>query len=279
MARSFLFGRGRTARLSALAFTPLLFLTACGDDGDDNVLQVGVNAEYPPGEFLDEDGETVVGFNVDLFDAVAEELGMETEWVPAEFDAIITGVDSGQYDVGVSSFTINEERLEQVHMISYMIAGTQWFTQDGNPDSIDPEDACGLNIAVEQATVQVEDLEARNEECVEAGEDEISLEQFDSQELATASVQSGVNHASVADSPVAGFAVEETGDELELLGEVYDDAPYGAVVSHENTELAEEIQAAYQAIMDDGTYESILEEWGVADGGIDTAALDPDVSE
>jgi polar amino acid transport system substrate-binding protein len=73
------------------------------------------------------------------------------------FDSIILGVGSGKYDIGVSSFTINDER-KAANMISYFKAGTQWVTQKGNPKKVDPNNACGLNIAVQKGTVQVDDL-------------------------------------------------------------------------------------------------------------------------
>lgn len=240
-------------------------------------LRIGVNAEYPPGEYLDDDQETIVGFNVDLFDAVADKLDLDVHWENAPFDNIIIGVDSGEYDAGVSSFTINEERLEQVTMVSYFTVGTQWFTRSDNPDDVDPDDACGLNIAVETATVQVDDLEARSEECVEAGEEEISIEEFPSQENATETVVSGVNHAGLADLPVVAYAIEQTGDQLEPLGEQYEAAPYGAVIHEDADELAEAVQAGYGAIIDDGIYDEILSEWDVAEGGIPEPEVNPEV--
>jgi polar amino acid transport system substrate-binding protein len=77
---------------------------------DKGTITIGVDASYAPNEFLDTDGKTVKGFDVDLFNAVAGQFGLKTEWVPANFDSIIVGVQSGKYDVGVSSFTINDKR-------------------------------------------------------------------------------------------------------------------------------------------------------------------------
>ena len=102
-------------------------------------ITIGVDASYAPNEFLDTDGKTVKGFDVDLFNAVAQKFGLKTEWVPANFDSIIVGVQSGQFDVGVSSFTINDKRKEQVNMVSYFNAGTQWAAAPGNPKNVDPE--------------------------------------------------------------------------------------------------------------------------------------------
>ena len=109
--------------------------------------------------------------DVELFDAVMAKFGVKTEWVPSAFDSIILGVQSGKYDVGVSSFTINTERLQQATMVSYFTAGTQWVTQKGNPKGVDPDDACGKTVAVQKGTVQAdEDLPARNKACTDAGQ-------------------------------------------------------------------------------------------------------------
>ena len=131
---------------------------------------IGTDATYQPNEYLDSDGKTVIGMDVELFDAVMAKFGVKTEWVPTGFDQIILGVTSGKYDVGVSSFTVNAEREKQATMVSYFKAGTQWVTQKGNPKKVDPENACGLSIAVQKATVQSDvDLPKRSKACTDAG--------------------------------------------------------------------------------------------------------------
>ena len=86
---------------------------------------VGVDATYAPNELLDADGKTVKGWDVDLFNAVAQKFGVTVEWQPANFDSIIIGVDSGKFDIGVSSFTINDKRKTQANMVSYYSAGSE----------------------------------------------------------------------------------------------------------------------------------------------------------
>jgi ABC-type amino acid transport substrate-binding protein len=105
---------------------------------------VGTDATYAPNEFLNADGKTVQGMDVDLFNAVMQKFGIKVEWTPASFDSIITGVQGGKYDVGVSSFTINNDRMKQVNMVSYFNAGTQWATAPGNPKKVNPQSPCGL---------------------------------------------------------------------------------------------------------------------------------------
>src|SRR4051794_39734020 len=82
-------------------------------------LVIGTDSTYAPNEFLDTDGKTVIGFDVDLFNAVAGKFGLTTQWQSAPFDSITPGVNPGKYGPGFSSFTINAPRLKQVNMVSY----------------------------------------------------------------------------------------------------------------------------------------------------------------
>lgn len=243
------------------------------------VVSIGVEAEYPPGEYLDDDGETVLGFNVDLVTAALNKLDLETEWVPANFDSIIIGVDTGSHTLGASSFSITQERMEAVNMVSYFSSGTQWFAKTGNPENVDPDNACGMRIAVQTGTTHDTDIEARSEACVEAGEDAITIEKFQNQPLATASVVSGVNDASLADLPTSLFALQETGEQLEFIGDQYDAAPYGVLTHKDDTEMAEALAAAFNAIIEDGTYDTILQEWGIEVGALDASEVNPSVDE
>jgi polar amino acid transport system substrate-binding protein len=247
------------------------------DIKSDGALSVGSDTTYAPNEFLAEDGKTIIGFDVDLFTLVAQKLGLEAEFETAPFDSIIAGVGSGRYEAGVSSFTINSERLQQANMISYYSAGTQWSTKKGNPDDVDPDNACGLQIAVQKATVQVEDITARSEACEAAGKEPITIDQYEGQDEATAAVVSGKDVAGLADSPIMAYAVSQTNGQLELLGDIYDAAPYGYVVAKDQTEFAQAIADAVKSLIDDGSYQTVLEKWGVEDGAIDDPTVNPTV--
>ena len=241
----------------------------------DGKLTVGSDTSYAPSEFIDTDGQTIVGFDVDLFKAVAQKLGLEADFQTASFDSIIAGVGSGKYEVGVSSFTINPDRMKQANMISYYSAGTQWATKKGNPEKVDPADACGLSIAVQKATVQVDDITARSKKCTSAGKDPITIDQYEGQDEATAAVVSGKDVAMLADSPVSAYAVEQTKGQLELLGDIYDSAPYGYVVAKDQTDFAQAIADAVKSLIDDGTYEKVLKKWGVEGGAITDPTVNP----
>jgi polar amino acid transport system substrate-binding protein len=229
-------------------------------------IMIGTDASYAPNQFTE--GDKIVGSEVDLFTAVAKKLGVEAEFQNAPFASIIPGVTSAKYDLGVSSFTINDERLKQVLMVSYFNAGTQWATQAGNPQGIDPENPCGKNIAVQANTVQdQDDLPARQKKC---GSNPMKIQKYAGQDTATAAVATGKADAMLADSPITAYAVSKSGGKLEILGDVYDAAPYGVVVAKDNQQLADAVAEALTAMKADGSYEEVLKAWGTEGGAIDT---------
>jgi polar amino acid transport system substrate-binding protein len=243
----------------------------------DGVITVGSDTTYPPAEFIGEDGSTIVGFDVDLFSLVAKKLGLKAKFQTSPFDSLIAGVGSGKYEAGVSSFTINAERLQQANMVSYFNAGTQWATKKGNPAKVDPDNACGKKIAVQKATVQVDDITARSQKCTSAGKDAITIDQYDGQDEATASVVSGKDDAGLADLPVMIYAVQQSKGQLEILGKPYGAAPYGYVVPKDQTQFAQAMADAVKALIADGSYLKVLKKWGVEGGAITDPTVNPTV--
>ena len=236
---------------------------------------VGTDATYAPNEFLGDDGKTVKGMDVDLFNAVAQKFGVEVDWVPANFDSIILGVDSGKYDVGVSSFTINPDRKKQVNMVSYFNAGTQWAVLKGNPKKVDPDNACGLSIGVQKGTVQIDDLTARSKKCTDAGKKPITQIVEQAQSKVTADLVSGKADAMLADSPIGLYAIKQTGGQLEALGTTYDAAPYGIVLPKSETAFAQAIAEALTSLDSSGDYKKTLSNWGNDSGAVSTFAVNP----
>jgi len=236
---------------------------------------VGVDATYAPNEFLAADGKTVQGMDVDLFNAVAQKFGVTAEWVPANFDGIILGANSGKYDVGVSSFTINDKRKQQVNMVSYFNAGTQWAVLKGNPKKVDPDNACGLSIGVQKGTVQIDDLTARSKKCTDAGKKAITQIVEQAQAKVTADLVSGKADAMLADSPIGLYAVKQTKGQLEAVGKVYDAAPYGFVIPKTETDFAQAIVDALKALDSSGDYKKALSAWGNDTGAISDFAVNP----
>ncbi|MGZ4436304.1 MAG: ABC transporter substrate-binding protein [Nocardioidaceae bacterium] len=241
----------------------------------DGIITVGTDATYAPNEFLAPDGKTVIGFEIDLFKAMSAKLGLKPSFVPTPFGSIIPGITSGKYEIGVSSFTINSAREQQTNMVSYFSAGTLWGTKKGNPDQVDPNNACGKKIAVQKATVQADDITARSKKCTSAGKPAIQIDQYQGQDQATAAVVSGKDQAMLADSSVVAYATIQTHGQMQLLGKVYDSAPYGMVVAKKDTAFAGAIRDTVAALIADGTYKKILDSWHVGFGAISNPQVNP----
>ena len=98
---------------------------------------------------------------------------------------------------------------------------------------------------------------------------------YKGQDQATAAVVSGKADAMLADSPVVAYAVKQSAGQLETLGDIYEAAPYGYVVPKEETEFADALAAALQAVEADGSYEAALSKWGVEQGAVTDFAVNP----
>jgi polar amino acid transport system substrate-binding protein len=268
-------GAAVSSKLAAVKADPALAAKVPKAVASDGTITVGTDATYPPNEFLAKDGKTVVGFDVDLFRAVAAKLGLKVTFSPTPFGSIIPGISSGKYEAGVSSFTINPQRVKQTNMVSYFSAGTQWGAKRGNPDNVDANNACGKKIAVQKATVQADDVTARSKKCTSAGKPAIQIDQYQGQDQATAAVVSGKDQAMLADSPVIAYAVVQTKGQMEKLGPVYASAPYGYVVAKNDKALADALQGALTALIKGGTYKSILHRWFVDDGALSNPQVNP----
>jgi len=267
---------GNTATTAAVAVDQALAAKVPDAIKSDGTIKVGTDSTYAPSEFLDADGKTVVGFDIDLFNAVAAKLGLKAEYQSAKFGDIIPGIESGKYEIGVSSFTVNDERKQQVNMVSYFNAGTQWATKKGNPSGVQPDAACGKKVAVQTNTVQdTEDLAKRLKDCQAAGKPAITVDRYQDQGQATAAVVTGKDDAMLADSPVVAYAVKQSGGQLEALGDIYEAAPYGYVVKKDQTDFAQALADSLKALVSDGSYKQVLDKWGVAAGAIDNPAVNP----
>jgi polar amino acid transport system substrate-binding protein len=239
----------------------------------DGKIVIGTDASYPPNEFTDTDGSTIIGLDVDLGNAVAAKLGLTAEFQNSQFSGIIPGVEGGKYELAMSSFTINDERIQTVDMVSYFSAGTSLAVKSGNPDGIRADDLCGKAVAVQAGTVQVEDLAARNTECTTSGKPPIAVTELPEQTAVTLQLTTSKVAAMLADSPVVAYAITTTDGALEAVGEPYDTAPYGIVLAKNQGDFSKAVQGAVQSLIDDGSYAAILEKWNVSNGAIPTSEV------
>lgn len=238
-------------------------------------LVIGAAIDYAPAEFRAEDLQTAIGYDVDMGKALGKVLGVETEVSAAEFASLLPGIGS-KYDLGISSFTITAERTKSYNMISYITVGSSFAVQKGNPQGFDVADLCGQSIGVQTGTYQEDDLAAKSEECVAAGNQKIDVLSYGTQSDVTTNLIGGKVIAFYADSTVADYSVALTNDQVEVVGGVLDAAPQGIVVAQDDAELTAAVQAAMQHLMDEGIWTEILASWGVAENAaLSKAELNP----
>ena len=240
----------------------------------DGKLTVGMDTSYAPAEFLAEDGKTPIGFDIDIAKALANMFGLEAVPQTSNFDSIIPSIGT-KYDIGISSFTITPERMEAVDFVSMFKAGSTWVVKKGNPNKVDTSDLCGLKIAVQTGTTQEEEVNAAAKQCKADGKSEVQILSNKLQTDVTTNVATGKADVFYADSPVAGYAIAQTEDTLEALGEDVGVTKEAVAIKKGDSDTAKAVQAALQKLMDDGTYMKILKHWGVEAGAIDKAEINP----
>ena len=289
-------GRWRALTGSLMAVL-VLVAGACGDDddGEDVVLSdlgrrlpeqvqdrgrliVGSDIAYAPMEFFREGTEVAQGVDVELCDAIAARFGQgfRCEFRNAVFDTLITGLKAGRFDVIMSSMTDNAERQQEIDFVDYFLAGSSVLVRKGNPEGIASlNDLCGKTVALQRGTTNEELGQAQARACGAQGGPELTVLPFDTDPEAQQQVKVGRAVADIADFPVAAYAARTSGggNDFEVVGEQIDPAPYGIAVAKNKTPLRDAVQDALRAVIADGTYDRILEKWGVSRGALKTAQV------
>ena len=237
-------------------------------------LVIAADATYAPNEFIGSDGHTVVGMDADLAHAIFPLLGLKVSVVNATFATIIAGLQSGKYDVGMSSFTDTKAREQQVNFVDYFEAGTSFFEKSsGGPKVTNLASICGLTVSVEAGTTERIDAIGQKSKCTKAGKKPDSVLTFLTQSEANLALHSGRAQVSMADSPVAAYQVKKSGGAFKLVGQSYGVAPYGIAVPKQDGTLDKAILAALKDLVANGQYASILKKWGVQPGADTHPAL------
>lgn len=236
----------------------------------DGVLNVGTNPPFAPFEFKDSHGQ-IIGVEMDLARAVAGVMGLDFQAEDMDFAMILPAVSAGSLDAGASGFTDIEERRQSYDFVNFLYAGVQWAAQPGN--DVDPNDACGLTVSVQRTTVSdTDDVRPKSEACEAAGKEPITVLAFDTADNAALAALVGRADAYSADSPVSAWAVERSDGELEMIGEMFDAAPYGFAVP-KGSPLAPAMAAAMQHLIENGEYARILDQWNIDTGLLDRALI------
>jgi polar amino acid transport system substrate-binding protein len=235
-------------------------------------LQVATDATYPPDESMK--GTTMIGFDVDLFKAVAATLGLKESENNVTFDNIIPGISSGRYQIGNSSFTDTKVREKTVNFVDYFQAGEGVYAKSSSKAKFTGlKSFCGSTVAVETGTTEQSDATNTAKTCPSGKK--LTVLPFPTQTEANLAVSSGHATFGFVDSQIAGYIASTSGGLFKVVGNAIEVAPYGIATPKNSagTGLAKAIQAALKTLISNGTYHAILVKWGVTGGALTSSQI------
>lgn len=256
----------RAVRTIAAAGATALLLSACGGDGgadggegsglnliNDGTLVVAMSGEFQPFSYFE--GNDLTGFDYEIGEAIAEELGLEFESQTGAFDTLIGGIQANRYDVLIASMSNTPERDEAVDFSDgYYVSGAQAF--------VAPDTECSDITQLDSPVVGVASGTTYQNYLNEEGADWVGeVRTFSSDITALQDVATGRLDAAMTDRNVGLHQIQESDLELELCGPpLYVEEPAFAV-KEGNAELQAALNDALAEIKDNGTYGEISDKY------------------
>lgn len=265
---------------ASLAFAGALALTGCGNSDapadaagsadasgsdtmqlvTDGALTIGTSAEYEPFEYM-EDGE-YKGFDLELAQAIADDLGLELKIENVDFDTIVPGVASGtKYDMGIAAITATPEREKEVGFTDsyYMddqaivtMADNTEITGDNYADALNAE---GVKIAVQSGST----AEAFAKENFPNAE----LVPFKNATDCFAAVQSSQADALVTNRSVAAQLVATSFSNEQVIKQISTGEEYAIAVNKDNTALLDALNDSIAKLTEDGTVDELMTKYNI----------------
>ncbi|WP_248783919.1 transporter substrate-binding domain-containing protein [Actinoalloteichus caeruleus] len=273
----------RSGALAPVALVPALALVLAGCGGgeqgvevdgvpivEEGALKTCTHLSYRPFQF--NEGGEVVGFDVDLVDLVAEDLGLEQQIVDISFDTITSGaaLDTGECDVAAAGMTITDARSENFDFSDPYFDARQALITTADSGITGVDDLAGGSVGVQNDTTGKDWAEAELADGTE-------IRSYDDLPLLLAAVETGEVDAGINDNGVLYDAANEN-DTFAVVADIETNEQYGIGVRKDNDALRERINEVLQAAREDGRYEEIYVKWfGVAPEGVGTdATVDED---
>jgi polar amino acid transport system substrate-binding protein len=233
-------------------------------------LTLATDAQYPPCESIDPKTKKMVGFEPDLWDAIAEKAGYKLKIENTGFDSLIPGVQSGRYDVAMECISDSLERQKQVSFVDFIYAKNSVITTADYKGAItasDPLSVCGETMGSQTGFDSINSInDVINPKCKDAGKAVVKIQTYPSASATYNALYSGRVDFIIQDTAAASILNESapvklTTYENTLLPEYY----LGIVFNKDDTELQQEWLTALKAVIADGTYEKVLAKWKLSD--------------
>jgi polar amino acid transport system substrate-binding protein len=247
-------------------------------------LQIATDATYAPNESVNPDTGAIEGWDIDFGKAICKVMGVACTFNNVIFADIIPQLKATapRYVFSISSWTPTQQREDGgIDFITYYKAGEAWIVKaTGGPTISTAVDMCGHTVAVETGTTEESDawgfmgkqvggtaIAGDKDNCTTAGKQDIKVTSFDKQTDANSALLSGRAEIMWVDQPVADFQVKQSAGKMKLGGQPCSVSPYGIALV-KGSPLEKAMTDAVKYLMDNGYYTTILNDWGVADGGI-----------
>jgi len=234
-----------------LIILTLSLLASCSQKSD--ALVVATDAAFPPFEYIEENSKEIIGFDIDLMNAIAEKADLNIIYQNVAWDPLLAGMADCQYDMAISAMTITPERAEQFSFSDpYINAGQIVAVKIDNETITGPADLVGKTIGAQIGTTGAMEAESIAD---------TTLKVYDTYELAFLDLANGQIDAVVADYPTAVAFVNQNAERLKVVGEVFTDENYGVAFCMGNTELISQVNAALAELKDEGFIDELVDKW------------------
>lgn len=241
--------------LAALVVATFFACQRQEEEPDVTTITVATDATWPPMEFVNQDKE-IVGYDIDLMNAIADAAGFEVVFQNTAWDGIFAGLATGEYDAVISSVTITEERQETMDFSDpYINAGQVLIVQQSTSGVTELADLAGQTVGAQIGTTGA--FEIQNADGVE-------LATYDELGLAIEDLANGRIAGVVADTPIAADFVlqnEEYSATLRIVGEPFTEEFYGIAVNKGNAEVLALINEGLDAVQAEGIPEQLEDKW------------------
>lgn len=271
----------RTLRLPGLALIASLVSAGAGAQAVDpaahaalpdknkqsGTLEVATSLQWPPFDFRSESGEPD-GIDIRLVTALAQRLGLAPKFTDVKFPAIVPGVSTGRFDIGVDQLADTPEREKVVQFVDYYASALGLLVRAGTTD-FDLAHLCGHTLALTQGSSQVAVAQHLSSQCVADGNKPIDLLYYPDSADTYLAVANGRGDGFLTD-PAVGVYISKHNDKLTMshgsLAETRSLA--GIVIAKDNTQLANAVRLALLGMISDGSYQKLLAEYGVAEAAL-----------
>lgn len=221
-------------------------------------LIVGTTGASPPSTMYDQSGN-LIGLDIDLANRIAEDLGLEIEFVTLDWAGMLAGVQAGRFDMVASSVARTPERAESADFLisaPYVVNGVGAAVREDNTEIAAWEDLCGKTVGIVQGAVQINTVRAHlGEACA------IETREYPGWTELLLDLQNGRIDALVGNYITPAYMITSANRPLTLLPETLALAGNALVIRKENPELAQEVDALIAQYQEDGTLQAISEPW------------------